>query len=373
MDFIQIRDWGIGLEAIAEEQPILISGPCSAETEEQLLRSCLELAQTGQVHILRAGIWKPRTRPNSFEGVGKEGLVWLQKAKELTGLPICVEVAQPEHVELALAAGVDILWIGARTSVNPFAVQALAEALAGKDVPVMVKNPINPDLKLWMGAIERFYQQGIRKIAAIHRGFSVYGEQRYRNAPIWELPIELKRQWPNLELIGDPSHIAGKRELLGELAQQALYLNFDGLMIESHCQPEQAWRDAAQQINAADLEELIGKLEPLRAASSDPDFLCHLNELRKEIDYLDHRLLKVLARRMQLVRQIGEYKYEKQISILQLERWAEIYKDRCGQAQELQLAQEFISLLIQAIHQESIRQQEAVFASSRILDRLQKA
>lgn len=360
MDIIQIRDWGLSVE-IPERKPIIISGPCSAETKEQVLQTALGLSPH-HPHILRAGIWKPRTRPNSFEGIGQKGLPWLKLAGRNTGLPVCTEVANPQHVEMALEAGIDILWIGARTTVNPFAVQAIADALQGVDIPVMIKNPINPDLQLWIGAIERVYNAGVRKLAAIHRGFSVYGKSQYRNQPLWEIPIELKREIRNIEVICDPSHIGGKRELLLEIAQQALHLDFDGLMIESHINPAVALSDAEQQLTPDALGNILQKLVKPATESTDPLLISTLDKLRKSIDKIDYRFLDLLANRMDLVRDIGDYKKENNIAILQIERWAEIYRSRLAKSGELEVAEEFIKEIINAIHKESIRQQEEIIS-----------
>lgn len=357
MDIINIKNWG--WEHLKNAQPIVISGPCSAETKEQVLQTATAVAEAG-AHILRAGIWKPRTRPNSFEGLGEEALPWLIMAGRLTDLPVCVEVANAKHVELALKAGVDMLWIGARTAVNPFAVQEIADALKGLDVPVMVKNPVNPDLELWIGAIERIYQAGIHRLAAIHRGFSVYNSPKYRNKPEWEIPIELRRRIPGLEIICDPSHIAGKRDLIYEVSQEAMDLNFDGLMIESHIDPSCAWSDAQQQLKPIDLGKTLAKLVYRKEYSSDPVFNGQLEQLREQIDNIDYAFLKFLAQRMDVVRSIGTYKKENNISILQMERWGEIYKTRTAKAVELKISKAFIEQLINAIHQESIQQQKQI-------------
>ncbi|MCP4441181.1 MAG: bifunctional 3-deoxy-7-phosphoheptulonate synthase/chorismate mutase type II [Aureispira sp.] len=357
MDIINIKNWG--WEHLKDAHPIVIAGPCSAETKEQVLQTATAVANAG-AHILRAGIWKPRTRPNSFEGLGEEALPWLIMAGKLTGLPVCAEVANAAHVELALKAGVDILWIGARTSVNPFAVQDIADALKGIDIPIMVKNPVNPDLELWIGAIERIYQAGIKKLAAVHRGFSVYNSDKYRNKPEWEIPIELRRRVPGLEVICDPSHIAGKRDLIYEVSQEAMDLNFDGLMIEAHIDPTCAWSDAQQQLNPVELNETLMKLVYRKEYSSDPIFNSQLETLRKQIDGIDLQILKLLAQRMEVVRNIGEYKKDNNISILQMERWAEMYKMRTGKADDLGVSKEFIEHIINAIHQESIQQQKQI-------------
>lgn len=356
MQILPISSWNL---PISISRPLLIAGPCSAETRAQVLASCDSLATRG-AQLLRAGIWKPRTRPNSFEGMGIKALPWLKEAGQKTGLPVCTEVAKATHVEQALAHDIDVLWIGARTTVNPFAVQEIADALKGVDVPVLVKNPINPDIGLWLGAFERLHQAGIQKMAAIHRGFSFYGASRYRNEPLWELPIELRRQMPALEIICDPSHIAGQRDLLLEIAQKALDLNFDGLMIETHHMPEQAWSDAAQQVTPEGLSSLLEQLIHRRTSSDNPVFTTRLEKLRGLIDDTDYALLDILARRMDIVREIGEYKKQNDITILQLERWLEIFKTRSAKASSLQLAPEFIQALFNSIHQESIRQQTTI-------------
>lgn len=359
MNILPIRRWGLPI-AIAEQTPIQIAGPCSAETREQLIATCEAIARYGRAHLLRAGIWKPRTRPNSFEGVGAPALEWLIEAKELTGLPVCIEVASPEHVEAALRAGVDVLWIGARTTVNPFSVQAIADALRGVDVPVLVKNPVNPDLELWIGALERLYNAGLRKMAAIHRGFSAYGSYRYRNQPQWEIPIELRRRLPQLEIICDPSHIGGKRAYLYEIAQQAFDLNMDGLMIETHTCPDQAWSDAQQQITPEAWASLLSQLVQRQALPTDPFAEQQLEEFRHSIDAVDMEILNLIAERMRIVRQIGDYKKKNNIAILQMERWLEIFRSRVARADALQVSDACIKELLAALHKESIRQQAVV-------------
>ena len=357
MQIVNIKDWGLGIRT--GEVPIILSGPCSAETEEQVIETCLALAKH-PVHILRAGIWKPRTRPNSFEGVGSVGLSWIKRAGKLTDLPVCVEVANAHHVKEALKHGIDILWIGARTTVNPFAVQEIANALRGVDIPVLIKNPINPDLELWIGAIERLYQVGVRKLAAIHRGFSIIPKDKYRNSPQWSIPIELRRRIRGIELIGDPSHICGNRHLLQTVAQNALDLNFDGLMIEAHRQPDQAWSDAQQQITPQQLGQLLATLVQRQANTDNPVFKRNLERLRAEIDQLDYQFLDLLRQRMELAREIGQYKKENNVAILQIERWEEIYSTRMKQASKMKVEETFIEALLQAIHKESIRQQTAI-------------
>jgi len=342
------------------ERPIVISGPCSAETEDQVLETCKRLASSGKVDVLRAGIWKPRTRPNNFEGVGEVGLQWLQKAKVATGLPTTVEVANAAHVKEALKRGVDILWIGARTTVNPFSVQEIAGAIKGVDIPVLIKNPINADLQLWMGAIERINQAGIDKIGAIHRGFAKYGEKKFRNAPQWQLPIELKRQLPEIPLICDPSHIAGNRELLFDVSQEAMDLNYDGLMIESHITPDDAWSDAKQQITPEKVVELIDSLI-LRKNDLDENLTSsELDSLRTQIDKFDDEILDLFSQRMKVAENIGSYKKKNNLTILQSKRWEQVLEQSFSKAQKLGLSDEFIERYLKAVHQESINHQNKV-------------
>lgn len=341
--------------------PLVIAGPCAAETEEQVIQTCTRLFRTGKVDMLRAGIWKPRTRPNSFEGVGVKGLPWLQQAKALTGLPVTVEVAKPSHVELCLEFGIDVLWIGARTTVNPFAVQDIADALRGVDIPIMIKNPINADLALWLGAVERIEKAGIKEIAAIHRGFSFAGEKIYRNRPHWQIPIDFKTERPDLMMINDPSHITGRRDLLQKVAQKAINLNFDGLMIESHITPDQAWSDAAQQITPEVLGAMITDME---TRDYDPDTLSKDNELdrlRKSINLIDDDIINLLTSRMQVAREIGTYKKANNITILQQDRWKQILHKYLERGVDHGLSEGFVELLIKAIHDESIRQQQDIF------------
>lgn len=346
------------LEDIA--RPIIISGPCSAETEEQVMNTALELKKTGKVHILRAGIWKPRTRPNSFEGIGEIGLKWLVDAGEAVGLPVITEVANTQHVEKALAAGFKKLWIGARTTVNPFTVQEIADSLAGTDTELLVKNPVNPDLNLWIGAIERFQNTGLKDVHAIHRGFSSFKSERYRNEPMWEIPISLKAHFPNIKLICDPSHICGRREILEEVSQKAIDLAFDGLMIESHMVPDEAWSDADQQITPSSLNELIGNLIVRKIIPDDNSFSGSLESLRLKINELDDSLITLIAKRMGIAEEIGAYKKEHNITILQPERWEEIKKLQMAAGEANHLSAKFIIKYLEAIHQESIRHQTAV-------------
>lgn len=340
--------------------PLVIAGPCSAETEEQVLKTAEQVSTMPEVKIFRSGIWKPRTRPGEFEGVGEKGLLWLKKVKEEFGLMTTVEVAEPKHVNLALKHGIDILWIGARTVVNPFSVQAIADALKGIDIPVMVKNPITPDIKLWLGAIERVNAAGINKIIAIHRGFHYFENSPFRNAPMWEIAIELKRLVPKLPIITDPSHISGRPELLQEISQKGLDLEMDGLMIETHFDPSCAITDAAQQITPVELKNLLSKLV-IREKTGDTHFQYKLEELRTEIDKLDGELLQILARRMGIIDEIGEYKKENKITILQMKRWAGIINDRLAQGTHLGLDDDFLKRLLNLIHEESIQRQTDIF------------
>ncbi len=350
-----IKDWR-GYKG----KPFLISGPCSAETEEQVMETARQLASIDQISIFRAGIWKPRTRPNSFEGVGSEGLKWLRRVKQETGLLVGTEVANEKHVYEALKYGIDLLWIGARTSVNPFTVQEISDALNGVDVMVLVKNPINPDIELWMGAIERIAKAGITRIGAIHRGFSSYEKTLYRNQPNWQLPIELRRRIPDLPMICDPSHIAGARQYLHEISQKAMDLNFDGLMIESHINPAKALSDSAQQLTPNDLKELLSRLIYRNANTNDPRLLDVLGELRQQIDIYDDHLLDLMEQRMKVAETIGRYKKENNITILQSTRWDEIIKKVIVRGEAKGLSAELIDTIFKAIHQESINHQMKV-------------
>ncbi len=344
----------------AKNQPLLISGPCSAETEEQLLSTTHLLAATGKVSVLRAGIWKPRTRPGEFEGIGTIGLEWLKRAKAETGLPTAVEVANAKHVEEALAAGVDILWIGARSTVNPFTVQEIADALKGHDIPVLVKNPVNPDLQLWIGALERINKAGITKLGAIHRGFSSFEKSSFRNEPMWEMAIQLKTLCPELPIINDPSHICGNRELIPYIAQKALDLDMQGLMIESHLDPSVAWTDAKQQLAPAAVSELMDRLTVREPESKDEAFVDKLADLRKQIDKIDDLLLQKLGERMSIVEKIGEYKKNNQVTILQVNRWDEIIKKGTAFAKALKLDTTFTEKFLELVHNESIRKQTEI-------------
>ncbi len=357
MQIQPMEEWGLGID-----KWMLISGPCSAETPEQVMETALGVSKH-KIDVLRAGIWKPRTRPNSFEGVGSVGLKWLKEAGNAINKPVCVEVANVKHVYEALRNGVDIMWIGARTSTNPFAVQEIADALEGVDVPVMIKNPVNPDLELWIGAIERVYRAGIRKIAAIHRGFSHYGDTSYRNPPHWEIPIELKRRLPQIRIINDPSHICGRRDILGKVAQKSLDLNFDGLMIESHPNPDKALSDARQQVTPENLGKLLGNLVHRHPESDDPQFLSQLEVLRDRIDDIDEKLIDVIADRMKIVRNIGSFKKQNNITILQSSRWNQLIEDRIGKSVGKGLSGDVMTEIFQMIHKESIRHQTEVMNS----------
>jgi len=343
-----------------KNEPLLIAGPCSAETEDQLMATAHLLAKTGKVSVLRAGIWKPRTRPGEFEGIGSIGLTWLKRAKEETGLPTAVEVATAKHVEEALAAGVDILWVGARSTVNPFTVQEIADALKGVDIPVMVKNPVNPDIQLWIGALERINNAGITKLAAIHRGFSSYEKTAFRNEPMWELAIQLKTLAPELPIINDPSHICGNRELIQYVAQKALDLDMQGLMIESHLDPSVAWTDAKQQVTPAALSELMDLLTLRKPEIKDKDFTDKLADLRTNIDKIDDQIIQKIAERMQIVQKIGEYKRDNGVTILQVNRWDQIMNKRSAFASALKLDLNFTGKLLELIHSESIRKQTEI-------------
>ena len=343
------------LPGVDTKRPLVIAGPCSAETEEQVMQTAKELAARG-IKIFRAGIWKPRTKPGGFEGVGAEGLPWLQRVQKEFGMYTAVEVATAKHVRECLAHNVDILWIGARTSANPFAVQEIADALEGIDIPVLIKNPVNPDLDLWIGAIERIYNAGIRRIGAIHRGFSTSDKKIYRNLPQWHLPIELHRQLQNCPIICDPRHIGGKRELIAPLCQQAMDLNFDGLIIESHCHPEKAWSDAAQQVTPAVLDFILNTIVIRDMTQSTES----LTALRRQIDELDDSLLELLARRMRISNEIGTYKKEHNMPILQAQRYDEILQHRVSQAEKMGMDGEFMKTVLVAIHEESVRHQQEI-------------
>jgi len=355
LHFVKDRPLGLTLD-----RPIIISGPCSAESEEQVMSTARALAALNRVHVLRAGVWKPRTRPSAFEGMGRPALAWLRKAQEATGLPTAIEVANSRHVEQALAAGISILWVGARTAANPFAVQEIADALSGTDVPVLVKNPVNPDLELWIGALERINKAGISRLGAIHRGFSTFERSRYRNKPNWEIPIELKRRIPGLPMICDPSHMCGSTELLQPVSQTALDLNYDGLMIESHIRPAEALSDAKQQLTPAELGTMLSRLVYRHESIDDVLTRTKLVELREKIDKIDRDLLEILADRMSVADEIGQYKKDNNITILQSTRWDEIVRNRMKVGLEKNLSAGFVQRLFEIIHKESIDHQSRV-------------
>ncbi len=355
LDILPLNAW-----LATGREPLLIAGPCSAETEEQVLATAHLLANTGKVSFLRAGIWKPRTRPGEFEGIGSIGLEWLKKAKAETGLMTATEVATAKHVEEALAAGVDLLWVGARSTANPFTVQEIADALKGADVPVLVKNPVNPDLSLWIGALERINRAGIKKLGAIHRGFSSFEKTAFRNEPMWDIAIQLKTVAPELPIFNDPSHICGNRELIPYVAQKAVDLDMQGFIIESHVDPSVAWTDAKQQVTPAALSELIDKLSLRHPESNDPDFDDKLAQLRKEIDSIDDQIIKKVADRMKIVDKIGEYKRDNNVTILQVNRWEEIIEKRGNFAKALNVDKDFTVKLLELVHNESIRRQNEI-------------
>lgn len=341
----------LAIEGTDLTKPIIISGPCSAETREQTLETARRLAQAG-VKIFRAGIWKPRTKPGGFEGVGEKGLPWLREVKETTGMKTATEVATPAHVKAAIEAGVDMLWIGARTSANPFAMQEIAEAIAAinPDIPVLVKNPVNPDLELWIGALQRLYNAGVRRLGVIHRGFSTYGLKRYRNHPRWRIPLEMRIRYPHLPIICDPSHIGGRRDLIAPLSQQALDMGLDGLIIESHCNPDEAWSDAAQQVTPEELSKIIGSLV-YRSAPVPADTLTNL---RQKIDRLDNDLLEILKKRMDISREIGDYKRRHGIPVVQSGRFGDILSSRIAAGRSMEMSEDFIRAIFSAIHEESV-------------------
>ena len=355
----EMRTW---LDDFNLNHPLVIAGPCSAETEDQVLKIAHDLKDT-DVSIYRAGIWKPRTRPGMFEGVGAIGLKWLDKVKKETGLLTATEVANASHVKLALEYDIDVLWIGARSTVSPFIVQEIADALKGTDKIVLVKNPVNPDLALWLGGIERLYSANIKKLGVIHRGFSTYEKSKYRNNPEWQLPIELQNRFPDIPLICDPSHIAGRRDILQDISQTALDLNFDGLMIETHIEPDNAWSDAAQQITPSVLVKMMNDLKIRTLTSEEADYKNQLNTLRTQIDVIDHGLLETLGKRMKVAVSIGELKKKKNVAVLQTKRWNEILGNMILEGEKKGLSEEFVLRMFKAIHQESINNQEKVINS----------
>lgn len=343
------------LPGIDAKRPLVIAGPCSAETEEQVIDTARQLASVG-VKIYRAGVWKPRTKPGGFEGIGSPALAWMMEAKKETGMYMSTEVATEKHVYESLKYGVDMLWIGARTAANPFAVQEIADTLKGVDIPILIKNPVNPDLELWIGALERLYNAGMKKLGVIHRGFSTIDKTIYRNLPQWHIPIELKRRFPTLPIICDPSHIGGARNLISKLSQQAMDLNFSGLIIESHCSPDDAWSDKAQQVTPAALKEILDNLVIRDTVQTTED----LSDLREQIDELDNELLQLLAKRMRVSREIGQYKLEHGMPILQTHRYDQILTDRAGQGERMEMSGNFIKQVLEAIHSESVRQQMVI-------------
>ncbi len=355
MEFEAIDTWLPGAA-----QPLLIAGPCGAENPDQLRKTAEGLKALNKVALFRAGVWKPRTRPNAFEGRGEEALKWLADVKKEFGFKLTVEVANAQHTELALKYGIDVLWIGARTTVNPFSVQEIADVLKGVKIPVMVKNPIHADLQLWIGALERVYNSGIRHMAAIHRGFHFYGKTKYRNKPLWALPIELRTLFPQLPIICDPSHISGNRELIPQVAQKALDLGMNGLMIESHYDPAIALSDAEQQLTPARLNEVLSKLVLRKASADNTTVTDKLGELRNIIDEVDDELMNVLKKRVQIIEEIGRYKKEHNITIFQLERWQEILRTRGQWADRMGLSRQHVEKLCQLLHDESIRVQNAL-------------
>lgn len=353
----EMRNW---LNEFNLSHPIVIAGPCSAETEEQVLKIAHELKDS-DVSIFRAGIWKPRTRPGGFEGVGEIGLKWLKKVKEQTGLLTAIEVANANHVKLALEYDVDVLWIGARTTVNPFSVQEIADALNGTDKIVLLKNPVNPDLSLWIGGLERLYKANIKKLGVIHRGFSTYEKTNYRNNPQWQIAIDFQNRFPDVPLINDPSHITGDRERIYEVSQEALDLNFDGLIIETHIDPDNAWSDAAQQVTPTKLKEIITQLTIRKVTDESEEYQKNLLKLRNKINVLDDKIIEVLGERMQIASKIGALKKEQNVAVLQNSRWNEILDKMVTKAKTSELSENFVVHIFKAIHEESIAKQEKVY------------
>ena len=355
LDINPIKTWLPKLD-----NPLLISGPCSLETEKQALDTAKLLAKDKRVFVYRGGVWKPRTRPGSFEGIGSIGLKWLQMVREETGLPVGTEVANAQHTEEALKAGMDVIWIGARSTASPFVVQEIADVVKGSNVVVMVKNPVNPDVQLWMGAIERIHQAGIKNIVAIHRGFTPFSETKYRNYPNWQTVIELRQLLPNLPIICDPSHIAGKREFLYEISQKAFDMGMEGLMLESHIDPSCALSDAAQQLTPADLAKLLDRLVIRHENANNPDFESQLDVLRNRIDAIDTELLETLSARVDIVKKIGQYKKDHNVTALQINRWTKLMDDRVNIGKKLELNEKFVKTLFQLIHEDSVRMQTEI-------------
>lgn len=347
------------------DKPLIIAGPCSAESYNQVMETARELAKLGTVNVLRAGVWKPRSRPGSFQGMGEPALGWLAEAKQETGLRLAVEVATAQHVEAALKYDIDVLWVGARTSANPFSTDQLASALQGVDIPVLVKNPIHPDLELWLGSIERFSKAGVKKLGAIHRGFSPFQKSQYRNLPKWEIPIDLKSLLPELPVICDPSHIAGDPDLIMEISQKALDLSMDGLMIESHINPKAALSDAFQQITPSELGELLSELTFRKMSPTSTEFIDILETLREKIDSLDQQLLELLSQRMDIVKEIGEYKRDNNVAVMQLRRWEAMIKSRIDFGKQQGLEEHYVKNLLRLVHKESIRKQAEILSLSK--------
>ena len=354
------KNLGNWLEKIAGTYPLMIAGPCSAESEEQVLATAKGLAGDERIQVYRAGVWKPRTRPGNFEGHGKKALPWLKKVKEQTGLKIAIEIANAAHARLALEYDMDILWIGARTSVNPFAVQEIADTIKNTDKIVLIKNPVNPDLSLWIGAVERFFRSGIKNLGVIHRGFSSFRSGNYRNEPQWQIALQFKDKYPNIPLIIDPSHICGRRDCIYDIAQQALDLKYQGFMIETHINPDEAWSDARQQIKPGKLKDIIDKLCLRKQRFQDPKAIDKINFYREQINQLDDELLELLSERMKLAENIGKLKKQKNVAVLQRNRWKEIMDKALYKGNKLGLSKKFVEKIFRAIHQESIDKQEKI-------------
>lgn len=352
----EMRQW---LNDFGLDHPLVIGGPCSAETEEQVLKIAHELKDS-DVNYFRAGIWKPRTRPGMFEGVGEIGLRWLKKVKEETGMKTCTEVANAAHVKLAIENEVDLLWIGARSTVSPFIMQEIADALQGTDKIVLVKNPVNPDLALWLGGIERLYTAGIKNLGAIHRGFSTYEKSKYRNIPEWQLAIEFQNRFPDLPLICDPSHITGNRAMIFDVSQTALDLNLDGLMIETHTDPDNAWSDAAQQVTPDSLKQIMKDLKIRKETNTEAEYQISLDNLRAQINVVDNQMIDLLGKRMKVADEIGALKKDKNVAVLQSKRWNEILGNMILEGESKGLSEEFVLKMFKAIHQESINHQEKI-------------
>jgi len=362
MSHKKIEEWGMGLTA-----PLMIAGPCSVETQQQLRSMVEPMKKLREVQLFRGGVWKPRTRPGNFEGLGNKALQWMVEFREASGIPVTVEIGNALHAEEALKAGIDVLWIGARTTVNPFSVQEIAEALRGTDIPVMVKNPLNPDLQLWLGALERLESAGIRKLAAIHRGFADAYDKRFRNKPNWSLAIHLKREWPGMQVINDPSHICGNREMIQEVAQKAINFGLDGLMIETHPNPAKAWSDAAQQVTPEGLKEILSSLD-YRKVVEDQSSDEHLNQFRWMVDHIDKQLLDLLCERFGVIDQIGEFKRARKLAVFQPDRWQEVMNSRIEEGLNKNMSEKFMKNLLFAIHEESVKRQEFQISKKSTLD-----